>query len=147
MKKRKMILMWVVGFLFFSAIPTFAGGAIKVAVNDALVEAGEELAVNFVLNGDGRYDVYAAFTGGALGSTLFMFTPTGLAPLAGSMPKFRENIDIGSLSVKERILTLLPKIPFTDTTGLKGVYTFYVALCTPGQLDFTAFDFIQVEIQ
>ena len=147
MKKQYAILLWITTFLIFSVAITFAGEKIKVVVNNELVEAGEDLGASLVLNGTGTYDVYAAVTGGALGNDLYMFTSTGgLIPLGDTMPKLRENLNIGTLSTKDSIISLLPKMVLGGVS-LNGIYTFYVALCTPGQLDFTDLDFISVTIQ
>jgi len=146
--KLKRIVICIAAFIMLSALPAFSQGQIKVVVNSTTIEAGESLGATLLLNGDGSYDVYAAITGGALGSSLFMFNEQGaLVTSASPLAKIRSNIDISTLSVEEKIIALLPKFDLLDTASLKGVYTFYVALCTPGNLDFTELDFIQVEIK
>jgi len=142
------IIICLAAFIMLSAIPAFSQGQIKIVVNSTNIEAGQALGATLLLKGSGNYDVYAALTGGVLGSSLFMFTQDGaLVPFSSTMPKLRSNINISDLSVEQRMISLLPKFDIMDTSALKGIYTFYVALCTPGKLDFTELDFIKVEIQ
>ncbi len=130
-----------------------AGGVARIVVNDNIIEAGEEIGAYLVLDGDGTYDVYAALTGGVLGSQIFLFTESGsLVPFNGDISslqnlKLRSNLDFSSLGVREKIIQLLPKVPLDDTSQIKGTYTFIVALCTPGKLDFVYVDQTQIEIR
>ncbi len=128
-----------------------AGGKAKVVVNDQMVEKGEEVGALVILDGDGSYDVYAALTGGVFGEQLMIFQEDGgMVPFNGdfaSLPRLRTNLNLGSLSVEDKIITLIPKVPLVDTSSLRGTYTFIVALCTPGQLDFPVFDQLSVEIK
>lgn len=128
-----------------------AGGKAKVVVNDQVVEKGEAIGAAVVLDGDGSYDVYAALTGGVLGEQLLLFKEDGtMVPFNGdlsSLPKLRANVNLNSLSVKDKIITLLPKVSLDDTSSIKGTYTFIVALCTPGKLDFPVIDQVSVEIK
>lgn len=146
--KIKRIIVCIAAFIMLSALPAFSQGQVKVVVNSTAIEAGEALGATLLLNGDGSYDVYAALTGGVLGSLLYMFNEQGLlVPFSSPMAKMRSNINLSTLSVDDKIISLLPKFDLLDTAGLKGDYTFYVALCTPGNLDFTDLDFIQVQIK
>jgi hypothetical protein len=124
-----------------------AAGQIAVVSNDTDVDSGEEFGATLVLSGDGRYDVYAGVTGGVFGEMIYAFTPTGdfipvdwIAP----PPKLKDNVELSQLSVKERIISLLPKIPLA---GYAGSYIIYVGLTTPGQLDFPIFDALEVEVK
>jgi len=144
----KKIIVCTAALILLSALPVFSQGAIKVIANNSTIEAGQSLGAALLLNGSGSYDVYAAIGGGVFGNTLHMFSQGGVfTPLAGTMPKLKSNINIGSLSTKEKIISLLPKMSLPDTSALKGTYTFYAALCTPGSLDFTEFDAFHFEIK
>ena len=128
-----------------------AGGKAKVVVNDQVVESGEAIGAFVVLDGDGTYDVYAALTGGILGDQFMIFKEDGtMVPFNGdltSLPKLKANLNFNSLSVKDKIISLLPKMPLDDTSSIKGTYTFMVGLCTPGKLDFPVIDQISVDVK
>lgn len=147
MKVKLFILVCMALFITVTAQTVLAAGAVKVAVSSQTLGTGEDLGAVLLLGGDGNYDVYAAITGGLLQEALYMFTPTGILPAtAEELPKLRENVDLAGLSVNDKIIQLLPKFS-VDAAALAGVYSFYVALCTPGQLDFVALDMVQVEIK
>ncbi|MCP4702359.1 MAG: hypothetical protein GY862_36685 [Gammaproteobacteria bacterium] len=125
-----------------------AAGQAAVLTNDTVIEAGEELGATLVLNGDGRYDVYAAVTGGALGPDIYVFGPGGAlikweAP--APIPKLLENADLANMPVADKIIRLFPKMPLGSE--LAGTYTFYGALSTSGQLDFPVIDQVSVEVK
>ena len=149
-KKRspKGLLKWglAAGLSLSTGVAT-AAGQIAVVTNDTNVEQGEQFGATVVLNGDGRYDVYVGLTGGVLGSSILAFDAEGnLVPWDGTgLPaKLRDNVDLASLSVKEKIISLFARMPLD---GLAGSYTFYGALGTPGQLEFPIVDVLEVEVK
>jgi len=128
----------------------YAEGQVAVLNNDNILEQGEEIGAMLVVNGDGRYDVYAAVSGGILAENIFVFGKDGaLVPwIPGSdimPPKLLDNVEISSLSVNERMIQLLPKLPHSD--DLKGTYVFFGVLCTPGTIDLKVVDVQQIEIK
>ena len=146
--KRLLTLGFAAGLSLSTGIAT-ADGQIAVVTNDTVIEAGEEFGATIVLNGDGRYDVYLGLAGGILGEVIYAFDANGALmpwqPETGLPPaKLRDNVDLASLSVKERIIQVLPRIPLE---GLAGSYMFYGALATPGQLDFPIVDTLPVEVK
>lgn len=125
-----------------------AAGKIAILSNDVNVDTGEEFGATIVLSGDGQYDVYAGVTGGVFGQDLFAFAPTGefvLVDWVTPPPKLKDNVELSQLSVKERIISLLPRMPLD---GLGGTYIIYVGLTKPGQFpDFPIFDYLAVEVK
>jgi len=101
-----------------------AVGQITVATNDTVIETGEEFSAIVALNGDGRYDVYIGITGGVFGSDFQAFNADGaLVPWVqaeGPPPKLRDNVDLDSLSVKDKIISLLGRMPLDGYTGLSA---------------------------
>ncbi|MBF0099456.1 MAG: hypothetical protein HQK77_00965 [Desulfobacterales bacterium] len=128
----------------------YADGQIKLVANTTLVENGEALGVSLLMSGSGFYDVYAGLTGGIIKQQYFLFTNDGgLVPFIdfASLPKLRENLNMSNLFAKDKVIHLLPKLQFMNTKDFKGNYLFFVALCTPGQLDFVKFESITIDIQ
>ncbi|MCP4699972.1 MAG: hypothetical protein GY862_24440 [Gammaproteobacteria bacterium] len=127
-----------------------AAGQVAIVINDTVIEEGEEVGITLVLNGDGHYDVYAAVTGGALGSDIHVFGPGGVPILwtpDQNVPKLLDDVDLGSLAVKDKIIQLVPKIEIPLGSGLEGEYTFYGALSTPGQMDFPILDAVPIKVR
>ncbi len=120
--------------LSFSSGMAAAVGEITVVANDTLIKQGEELSAIVALNGDGRYDVYVGLTGGILNTYIFAFDANGGLILwdgKGAPAKLRENIDLASLSVKEKVIKLFPRLPLSS--DLAGTYSIYAVLSAPGQ--------------
>jgi hypothetical protein len=110
-----------------------AAGQIAVVTNDTVVESGEEFGATVVLNGDGQYDVYVGITGGVFGADFQVFTPGGLVPWVqaeGPPPKLMDNVNLANMSIKERMIALVPRMPLA---GYAGDYAIYGALSAPGQ--------------
>lgn len=142
MKRKSMYKTISKGLLIFgiiSGLSLFSGiasavGQITVTTNDTVVETGELFSAIVALNGDGRYDVYVGITGGVFGGNFSVFNAAGgFVPwlsAEGPPPKLRDNVDLGSLSVKDKIIRLLPRI---SLKGYTGNYAIYAVLSTPGQ--------------
>lgn len=147
--KSKIFITMCMALLFTVVAHTAFAGSAKLAVSNMAIESGEELGVAVVLGGTGKHDVYAAFTGGLLGNELFLFNggPSVFQHISQGLPKLMDNVDIESLSADKSIITLLPKFQVADGASLAGIYTFYVALATPGTMNFVSFDTIAVEIK
>ncbi|RKZ80066.1 MAG: hypothetical protein DRR19_24145 [Candidatus Parabeggiatoa sp. nov. 1] len=147
--KRLLTLGFAAGFSLSTGIAT-ADGQIAVVTNDITIDPGEEFGATVVLNGDGRYDVYIGVVGGVLGEVIHAFDADGAFipwdPEGPPPVKLRDNVDLASLSVNERIIPVLPRIPLD---GFAGTYMFYAALTPPGELDFQEqyLDALQVEIK
>lgn len=142
---KKLRLQLSVGFvLLLMACTVFAGESIKVVANDEFVQAGEELGVSLVLGGTASHDVYAAVTGGALGNGVVFIAQDGST--SKTPVKLRSNLNFGAIGAADRIVQVLPRVPLGGS-GIAGKYTFYGALCTPGQLDFNIYDAITIELQ
>jgi hypothetical protein len=121
-----------VGLSLSSGIAT-AAGQIAVVSNDTVIEPGEEFGATVVLNGDGQYDVYVGITGGVFGADFQIFTQGGLVPwipAEGPPPKLLDNADLANMSIKERIIALVPRM---SLAGFAGDYAIYAALSAPGQ--------------
>ena len=120
--------------LSLSSGMTAAAGQIVVTANDTVVETGEEFSAIVALNGDGRYDVYVGITGGILGTTIATFdTNRGIipwVPAEGAPVKLRDNVDLASLSIKDKIIPLFSKQSFDAAAGN---YLIYAVLSAPGQ--------------
>jgi Zn-dependent alcohol dehydrogenase len=123
-----------------------AAGNIAVLVNDTKVQSGEEIGIKVVMNGDGLYDAYMWIEGGVLGGAKLAIDETGqFAPWNDQAPpKLRNSIDLAALTVKDKIVNVLPKVP---ATGLTGTYNLTAALAAPGTLDFNPTDNVQVIIE
>lgn len=123
-----------------------AAGNIAVLVNDTLVKAGEEIGIKLVLNGDGIYNIHLSLQGGVLGEVKYGFDENGqFAPWNDQTPPIlRNGIDLGLLTVQQKIINILPKIP---ATGLAGTYNLNAALAIPGTVNFESTDSIEVIIQ
>lgn len=121
-----------IGLSLFSGM-TMAIGQIAVVTNDIVVETGEELSAIVALSGDARYDVYVAITGGAFGNGFMVFDANNvLIPwdLKSTPAKLRDNVDLASLSVKDRVIKLFPRLPLENAVGH---YSIYAVLSAPGQ--------------
>jgi hypothetical protein len=130
--KRLLTFGMAIGLLLSSGIAA-AVGQIAAVTNDTVIETGEEFGFIVTLNGDGRYDVYVGITGGAFGTGFVAFDTNGvLLPWdpAGAPPKLMDNADLATLSIQEKIISLLPRMPLD---GYAGDYVIYAALSTPGQ--------------
>lgn len=149
MKSKIFITMCIALLLTVSAHTAVAAGSAKLAVPNLTIQSGQDLGAVVLLGGTGKYDVYAAFTGGLLGNELFLFNggPSVFQHISQGLPKLMDNVDIEPLSADKRIITLLPKFPVADGASLAGLYTFYVALATPGTMDFVSLDTITMEIK
>ncbi|MBF0199882.1 MAG: hypothetical protein HQK66_00945 [Desulfamplus sp.] len=154
MKRKFYVALVVFVILLFGSDGAFAQGKARLAVPHLSLGAGQELGAVVILSGTGNYDLYAAVTGGVLGDELYLFRGTlDLVPLSSSVsdtaslgiPKLMENLNFESLSVADRIVTLIPKLTITDGS-LAGIYTFFVALTSPGRDDFQH-DTLTVEIK
>lgn len=111
---------------------SYAVGNIAVVTNDTKIESGEELGITLVIGGTGTYDVYGAVTGGMLGPNIFVFNPDGSLLLwDGVTPpaKLRENVTIENLETKDKVISLLPRIPLN---GLTGTYAAFGVLVPAG---------------
>jgi hypothetical protein len=120
--------------LSFSSGMAAAAGQIVVATNDTVVKTGEEFSAIVALNGDGRYDVYVGITGGAFGTNIFAFDASGLipwVPTEGPPVKLRDNVDLASLSVKDKVIKLFPRLALGNDYA--GIYSIYAILSAPGQ--------------
>jgi len=123
-----------------------AAGNIAVLVNDTNVRSGEEIGIKVVFNGDGVYDAYMWIEGGVLGGAKLGIDEAGqFVPWNDQAPpKLRSGIDLATLSVQDRIVNVLPKVP---ATGLTGTYSLNAALSVAGTLDFNPTDNVQVIIE
>jgi hypothetical protein len=132
--------------LSLSAGIAAAAGNIAVLVNDTNVQSGEEIGIKVVFNGDGVYDAYMWIEGGVLGDAKLGIDEAGqfVAWNDQAPPKLRNGIDLATLSVQDKIVNVLPKVP---ATGLTGTYTLNAALSAPGTLDFNPTDNVQVVIE
>ncbi len=123
-----------IGLSLYSGM-TAAAGQIVVATNDTVVKTGEEFSAIVALNGDGRYDVYIGITGGAFGTNIVAFDAnSGLIPWVlteGAPVKLRDNVDLASLSVKDKVIKLFPRLALGDDYA--GIYSIYAILSAPGQ--------------
>ncbi len=114
-----------------------------------LVESGDEFGAIVVLNDTGHYDIYVGMGNVEKEGEFFFFDAQGtfaqwrledgLLP-----PKFRDNVNFAHLSVKDRVIELLPRTPFA-LEGLKGYYVMTVLLCTPGQYEFNIADIFEIK--
>ena len=131
--------------LSLSAGIAAAAGNIAVLVNDTNVKSGEEIGIKVVLNGDGVYDAYMWIEGGVLGDAKLGIDEAGqFVPWNDQAPpKLRTGIDLATLSVKDKIVNVLPKVP---ATGLTGTYTLNAALSAPGTVTLNP-DTVQVVIE
>lgn len=132
--------------LSLSAGIAAAAGNIAVLVNDTNVRSGEEIGIKVVLNGDGVYDAYMWIEGGVLGGAKLGIDAAGqfVAWNDQAPPKLRNGIDLGALSVQDKIVNVLPKVP---AQGLTGTYSLNAALSVAGTLDFNPTDNVQVVIE
>ncbi|WP_069469765.1 hypothetical protein [Candidatus Marithrix sp. Canyon 246] len=123
-----------------------AAGNIIVLVNDTNVQSGEEIGIKVVLNGDGVYDAYIWIEGGVLDGATLTVNKDGQWVLRNdqSPQKLRANIDIETLNLQKKIITLLPRLKFEN---IAGRYKLTAALTTPGQLDFKLIDEIFVVLK
>ena len=123
-----------------------AAGHIAVLVNDTNLQSGEEIGIKVVLNGDGVYDAYMWIEGGVLGGAKLGINEAGqFVPWNDQAPpKLRSGIDLATLSVQDKIVNVLPKVP---AAGLTGVYTLNAALSVPGTVNFNPTDNVQVVIE
>jgi Zn-dependent alcohol dehydrogenase len=137
----------IVGLLAISGV-VMAEGQIAIVTNDTIVESGEELGATVVLNGEGQYDVYLGITGGVFGGDIYAFDKNGALEKwdpAGAPPaKLRDNVNLADMSVKERLIKVLPRMTLSEYVGS---YTFYAALSTPGELDFPIIDTLNVDVK
>ncbi|MBF0102328.1 MAG: hypothetical protein HQK77_15610 [Desulfobacterales bacterium] len=148
--KNKWICLLFIMWGILSASTLYAEGMLKLVVRDRVIEPGEELAIYLLLNGSENYDVYAALTGGALQDQVFMVDQQAMfIPFNPNepLPKLRDNLNLSQLSIKDKIITLIPKFLFKDTVAFQGMYTFYGVLCSPGTLNFIEVQTVQVEIK
>ena len=122
-----------------------AAGNIAVLVNDTNVKSGEEIGIKVVLNGDGVYDAYMWISGGVLGAAKLGIDGTGqfVAWNDQAPPKLRSGIDLATLSVKDKIINVLPKVP---AAGLTGTYSLNASLSAPGTVTLNP-DTVQVIIE
>jgi len=131
--KRLLTFGMAIGLSLSSGIAS-AVGQITVATNDTVVETGEEFSAIVALNGDGRYDVYVGITGGKFGNDFHVFIAESTlvlwVPAEGPPPKLRDNVDLGNLSVKDKIIRLVPRM---HLDGYAGDYVIYAVLSAPGQ--------------
>jgi hypothetical protein len=132
--------------LSLSAGIAAAAGNIAVLVNDTNVQSGEEIGIKVVLNGDGVYDAYMWIEGGVLGDAKLGIDEAGqFVPWNDQAPpKLRSGIDLATLSVQDKIVNVLPKVP---ATGLTGTYSLNAALSVAGTLEFNPTDNVQVVIE
>lgn len=125
-----------------------AEGQIAIVSNDTVIESGEEFGATLVLSGDGNYDVYVGLVGGILDKDSIYAIDSSVTLIKWVPPelpaKFRDNVDIGSLTVDGRIISVFPRI---NVAEFPGTYTFYAALSTVGQLDFPVIDVLEVTVK
>ncbi len=111
-----------------------------------LVEPGDEFGAIVVLNDTGHYDIYVGMVNVANDNFFFFDAKGVLAPWRleeGLLPaKFRDNVNLAHLSVKDRVIELIPRTPFA---GQKGYYVMAVLLCTPGQYEFNIADLFEIK--
>ena len=135
-----------IGLSLSAGIAT-AQGEIAIVANDTEVGPGEKFSAILVLNGTGRYDVYAGITGGVFGNSIFAFDDTGgliqWVPPA-LPPKLMDNVNLANQATEEKIRILVPRILLD---GFGGSYVLLAALSTPGQLDFPVLDDLKVDIE
>ncbi|HID99126.1 MAG TPA: hypothetical protein EYP59_02400 [Thiotrichaceae bacterium] len=113
-----------------------------------LVEPGDEFGAIVVLNDTGHYDIYVGMGNVEKDGEFFFFDDQGVFAqwkLEDGLlpPKFRDNVNFAHLSVKDRVIELLPRTPFA--LGLKGYYVMTVLLCTPGQYEFNIADIFEIK--
>lgn len=123
-----------------------AAGQIAMLVNDTEVLPGEEIGITVVLNGDGVYDAYVWLEGGVLAGAKFAVDENGQWVVRNDQApqKLRANINIGTSTLQEKIITLLPRLKLEN---IAGRYKLTAALTTPGQLDFNPKDEVTVVLQ
>ncbi len=111
-----------------------------------LVGPGEEFGGIVVFNDTGHYDIYVGMVNVATDDFFFFDAQGVLSPWKleeGLLPaKFRDNVNLAHLSVKDRVIELLPRAPFA---GLKGHYAVAVLFCTPGQYEFYIADLFEIK--
>ncbi len=126
---------------------------INVGGNDtANIGPGEELGLITALNGDGLYDVYAAYAkfdeNGELPDIYFFDeNSTGVLWDSPVPARLRGNIDFANAPIKERMISLLAKKSPGEHGLDAGLYVFAVALSTPSEYDFPILEFIVVNVE
>jgi hypothetical protein len=112
-----------------------------------LVDSGEEFGAIVVLNDTGHYDIYVGMVNVATDDFFFFDDQGVLSPWKleeGLLPaKFRDNVNLAHLSVKDRVIELLPKMPFAAVPA--GHYAMAVLFCTPGQYEFYIADLFEIK--
>lgn len=123
-----------------------AAANIAVLVNDTLVKSGEQIGIKVVFDCDeGVYNAYMWIEGGQLPVPFAINQAGQFVPKTDSVPPLHADIQCANLTtVKEKIVTVLPKI---DGKGLTGSYKLTAALAAAGTLDFNPTDNVEVIIE
>ena len=149
-----------------SLLPGIAAAEVQVSIlsNKDLINIGgnetenigpdDDLGVIMALNGDGLYDVYAAYAkfgdDGSLGDLFFFDENNAIVQWDSNVAlpaKLRGNVDLANSPVKDRTVSLLSKKLPAEHGFSAGTYALAVALSTSGQYDFPILEFIVINIQ